>query len=353
MKSIIASKNYNPGHFSHMIANAKLLKKNGYEIYFRWHDAFNSMFTGLEGLGEIPRNTTLLTLKAGDLFIVWFPSISVLFDMLAVRIFTSARIIYVYHEPFESISAYLDSGFDWKKTVRIVLISYVNRLLAFCSNTIILPSAKAFNTYRLKYHSTKPYAYIPLLFDDESYEFVELPKRRYVSYIGTIAADHAFDKYVDFVEEALKSPKMFDLDFLIATRTKLPANVRDRLQNCIFAGRVRILEGAPLSNKVINLCYAQSWIVWNAYRRSMQSGVLPKSYMFGTPVLTTELNRSEFFINGMHGAEIESTYQYNEIESAILTVKENFLHISNSCKDMFLKTFYYEANSDSFIKLVS
>lgn len=352
MKALMSSRNFNPGHFSHLIANAKLLKQQGYDIFFRWHERFDAMFTGTDGVGEKPAAMCLLDLRAGDLFVVWFPSVAVLFDMLLVRLCTRARIVYVYHEPFESVAAYRGAGFSWKKTLRIVIVSWVNRLLALCAHRIILPSTKAFETYQHKYHSKKPYANIPLMFDDESSTMAISPKRRLFSYIGTVAADHAFDRYVDFIEAALDSENMAAIDFLIATRSELDDAIKKRLEPGMRAGRVKIMDGRPLSNQEINDCYAQSWVVWNAYRRSMQSGVLPKAYMFGTPVLTTELNRSEFFANGRHGIEVGANYLFTEIETAVLNIRDNFASYSKSCRDMFMHTFHYEASAVAFMKLV-
>ena len=145
---------------------------------------------------------------------------------------------------------------------------------------------------------------------------------------------------------------MANFDFLIATRSSLDVMIRERLKQGIRTARVKILEGVPLSNQTINDCYAQSWVVWNAYLRSMQSGVLPKAYMFGTPVLISELNRSDFFVDVRHGVEISSSFTFSEIESAILNIQNNFTFFTKSCKDMFNRTFHYKAVSDFFMKLV-
>lgn len=353
MKALISSRNFNPGHFSHIIANAKLLQQRGYDIFFRWHERFDAMFTGKEGVGEKPETARLLDLGGRDLFVVWFPSVAVLFDMLLVRLCTQARIVYIYHEPFESVAAYRNAGFSWKKTARIVIVSWVNRMLAICAHRIILPSAKAFETYRNKYHSKKHYANIPLIFDDESSVMAVNPVRQYFSYIGTVAADHAFDRYIDFIEVALNSEKMAHIYFLIATRSSLDDEIKKRLESGMQAGRIKVMDGRPLSNKEINDCYAQSWMVWNAYRRSMQSGVLPKAYMFGTPVLTSICNRSEFFTDGLNGAEVSDRYDFEEIQMAILKVVGGFDIYSSACRNRFMNLFYYKSQAQKFMDLVS
>jgi hypothetical protein len=46
----------------------------------------------------------------------------------------------------------------------------------------------------------------------------------------------------------------------------------------------------------------------------MQSGVLPKAYMFGTPVLVSTSNQSEYFEDGVHGVCISDSYTVQEFK---------------------------------------
>ena len=43
MNALIVSLNFNPGHFSHLIANYKLLEDVGYKPYLYVNEAFNKM----------------------------------------------------------------------------------------------------------------------------------------------------------------------------------------------------------------------------------------------------------------------------------------------------------------------
>ncbi|MBR7784651.1 hypothetical protein, partial [Undibacterium luofuense] len=106
---------------------------------------------------------------------------------------------------------------------------------------------------------------------------------------------------------------------------------------------LKIVSGKPLSNDEINSYFSQSIVVWNAYRRSMQSGVLPKAFMFGTPVLISSNNRSEFFENNKTGIEISLTYQKSEIYEAIYRIQSDFQKFSNLAREKFLSNFYYKA----------
>jgi glycosyltransferase involved in cell wall biosynthesis len=93
-------------------------------------------------------------------------------------------------------------------------------------------------------------------------------------------------------------------------------------------------------------------VVWNAYRRSMQSGVMPKAFMFGTPVLISDLNQSEFFVNHECG-EIIFKYNYESIVLGISRIIENFSMYSKSCRISFLRNYFYKTHSQQFLEFIS
>ena len=353
-KSLIVSHNFNPGHYSHLIANQKLLSEAGYNSRFHWNAGFNRFSQHEPSIaGNSLRD--VVNLKQGDLLVVWFPSLRALLDMAIAKMFTRAKVIYIFHEPVDSIRAYLASGFGLLKTARIMLISLVNRLLVAFSDKIVLPSENAYKVFKSKYSYNGEIAKISLMFDDECGEnqILDINNRRFVAYIGTIAEDHAFDEYVKFIIYALKNNILSQVTFLIATRSELPQYLADKLADLMGDPRLKIVSGKPLSNDEINTYFSQSIVVWNAYRRSMQSGVLPKAFMFGTPVIISENNQSEYFVNNETGVEISRTYKEDEICDAIMRIKTDFPKYSHFCREKFLQCFYYKTLSVDFMKLVN
>jgi glycosyltransferase involved in cell wall biosynthesis len=293
-----------------------------------------------------------LNLTCDDLFIVWFPSLAALRDIVFLRIFSKVTLVYVFHEPFSSLRSYWGAGFGLLKTMKIALISAVNYLLVSMAHKIVLPSSAAMVAYEARYSKSKPHAQFPLMFDDEAKNVLSGGKREFVSYIGTVAEDHAFDEFLNFASWALANKKLDGYKLLIATRSVLSAETLARVRNFVDAGLMQVQHGRPLSNSEINFFYANSLVVWNAYRRSMQSGVLPKAYMFGTPVVITNANPSEFFVDGITGLKISSNYDSQELLSAINTIALNFPSFSNACRKLFLEKFFYRAFASSFVKFL-
>lgn len=351
MKATLISKRFNPGHMSHIEANARLLESYGFDVRFGVHKDFlsfpdcsmNSIDSGFfDGV----------TLRRGDLCIVWFPSISAVFNLLLVRLFTQATTVYVYHEPYTSFSSYRAAGFSWLKAVRVTAISWVSRTICALSDKIILPSARAFDAIPKAKVEPHRYAKINLMFADETGPQTQGMAREFVSYIGTIAEDHAFDEFVRLMHVCIAEQTLQPLRFLIATRSQVPEQHRAVIDQCVSSGRLVLQSGSPMTNSQINCFYAQSFVVWNAYRRSMQSGVLPKAYMFGSPVLVSTSNQSEYFQDGVHGALISDQYTVQEFQQAITRLQTEWSVISQNCRSHYLNNFDYRALSSTFMNFV-
>lgn len=286
------------------------------------------------------------------LYILWFPSLAGLADILWIRLLRRpARVVYIFHEPYTSYRSYRASGFSRLKAFKVYLIHLISSATVRLADAVILPSNNALAAFKVRYSGRgKSIQVVPLMFDDEAATGApERAERRFISYIGTVAEDHAFDHFVDFAEQALRRDLVGGLQFQLATRSVLDPDTATRLAPFVASGQMHIQSGRPLSNEEINTAFARSFVVWNAYKRSMQSGVLPKAYMFGTPVLVSDANPSEFFQDGLHGARVSTRYDVAELAAAVGSITANFDHLSAACRAAFLQHFHYRANSASFL----
>ncbi len=97
-----------------------------------------------------------------------------------------------------------------------------------------------------------------------------------------------------------------------------------------------------MSNDEINIYYASSYLVWNAYNRSTQSGVLAKSFMFGTPGLVMRHNLSEFVENGREVKAVNSNADFTELDAAINDVLSNFDRYSTNARCNYERNYDYK-----------
>ncbi len=351
--ALIVSLKFNPGHFSHLIANYKLFEDCGMHPRLYIHPQFLRMDPNHE-FEHITTPEGLRKMSPIDVAVFWFPSIRNIFEIIRLRLFYKSSVIYIYHEPFDSILNYYRSGFRFRKILKICLINLVNIPVIILSTGIVLPSMKALSLYRRKYTLlNRKYSMIPLLFDDEASALLRNEDKKCFSYIGTIAADHAFDRFVRFADDAVQRNLFPGLIFVIATRNEIPAGEQAILEPHITAGRVVVCAGHPMTNEEINGFYRQSLIVWNAYNRSMQSGVLPKAYMFGASVIVLAGHSNEFFVNHKTGVAVSDNSNLAEIGEAVLEIQRNSDFFIQNSRKRFLETFYYKNRTADFMSLLA
>ena len=350
--ALVVSLNYNPGHFSHLVANYRLFADAGMQPYLY----LNRAFSGMDRAG----NYRMLfdrkdVKKVGrvDFMIFWFPSLENILECVRFRLFTQTKITYVYHEPFDSIRNYRAAGFGVVKILKICLIFLATLPVLLLSHHVILPSRTSLELYRRKNAWLNgSFTFMPLLFDDESTHTISLHGKKNISYIGTIAADHAFDRYVDFLEFSVKNEWFPGYSFLIATASKIPPRERKILDLCLPCGRISISEGRVMDNQEINAHYRDSLVVWNAYHRSNQSGVLPKAFMFGAAVVALARNKSEFVENHLTGVLVDDNSDVYQLKSAVEEILDKGEGFSVNCRNKFLDTFYYRNRISQFLSFV-
>lgn len=351
MNALVISLNFHPGHFSHLVANYRLFEDSGYTAHLYVNKTFNKM-DEKKVFSKLNYPSELKKLKNIDVAVFWFPSLKNIIEIIRLKIFFKTKIVYVYHEPFDSIQSYYKSGFRFKKILKICLINLVNMPVLFLSQKIILPSLASLALYEKKYTLlNNNYVHMPLLFDDEA-QLTQAPPKQFMSYIGTVAADHAFDRYVEFVEAAVKRSWLLGTRFLIATSSTIPAAQEKLLRPLMDSGRIAIFSGRPMKNSEINNFYQESQVIWNAYNRSMQSGVLPKAFMYGAAVIVLRCNANEFIDNHSTGVLINDNKNLDEIRDAALEIISKKDDYFFNCRNKFLEKFYYKNKKKDYLSLL-
>lgn len=330
--ALIVSLNFHPGHVSHLRASYRQMEELGYESVFCVNEAFTDYFPADSRIcvyekAEVPQ-------AAVAIFV--FPSQRNVALIRSVKR-RGTKIVYIFHEPLARLKIYREAGFSLSYLARLWLVNRISALTVRLSDVVLLPSRKAVELYsNNSLYRNDNYHYLPLLYDDERSPEIVNAQRRFFSYIGTVAADHSFTEYLQFVEWAVRENRLPDLQFLIATKSEF--DVPPALAE---SPRVVVRKGVPLSDEAINACYASSYAVWNAYVRTTQSGVLAKSFMFGTPAIVLRKNLSEFTEDGKEVVAIADNTSFAEIEAAVLRIVESFPHFSDAARRRFEGTFYY------------
>jgi len=347
MNIIVSSLKFSPGHLSHALAFAKLFKKLDHNVLLFLHEEYKFL------------------VKNSEFPVIWFPKekpekVDIVF-LINPSIHNyaiskqykkdNAKIIYLYHEPWESLKKYIKEGL--KQTIKTIIAHSFSVKVLSIADLIIVPSDYALQLYNLsdiKYN--KKVIKIPLLFYDENSEKIDVQKKQFFSYIGHAVKGHAFDKYIDVIKYIYK--KNIKINFEISTRTNLDKliNKDKTLKEMIKKNILKINHGKPLTNDEINNAYKRSFCVWNVYRRSTQSGVLPKAFMFGTPVIASNIGSFPEYVKNDYNGFIVENFNYNEILEKILTIKYSINDFSKNCRTTFFDTFYYESYTSLMNKII-
>ncbi len=342
MKNTVAivSLRFNPAFIQHLIAFAKSLREIGFEPQFHL-DRDYQRFSELTQAAPItlPGDTSFSMSWSHAIFLNASAENRDLAFMLKR---SGVKILYVYHEPWHMSPSYL-----WSEGIIDTAKAFVAHRLTVpvlkLADTVILQSQFGVRMYQeadVRYN--RRYVNFPQIYDDDAPGDIlnRLQEKKYFSYIGNLSRVHGFDQYLAAMRDMLRRGK--GVRFLIASRHPLPGHV---LKNPILRAnldRVEIRCGRPLTNEEINRCYAESLCVWNVYRRSTQSGVLPKAFMFGTPVLASRIGSfPEYVQDGSNGKFV--THDPRCIAKAIDELREGISRYAAGCRESFLQSFFYQS----------
>lgn len=343
MIALIISLNFNPGHVSHMVASYKQFEEIGYNSVYYVNPAF---------IPYLPQSSRIVSATDGEypkanIAMFLFPShknLPLIWELKRQKV----KVVYIFHEPLAPMKVYRKAGFSLKYLIKLWVINRISAITVKWSDIILIPSRKAIKFYEgNNLYKNSNYHYLPLMFSDERKEYHILMSREYFSYIGTIAADHSFSEYIEFVEWAITNNKLEGIKFLIGTKSEF-----DVSKVLSTSDRVVIHKGKPMSNEEINTYYSSSIAVWNAYERTTQSGVLAKSFMFGTPAVVMRYNLNEFTHDGQNVEAIDDNTNKKEITAAVEHIYKNQQSFSRECRKEFERSFYYRIHNDKLKKII-
>jgi len=345
MKIAIASMNFSPGHLSHIFAYAQLFEQLGHNVILLLDKGYSPLIINsynrfdcywFEDIERISKTDC-------DVLLLMNPSIHNHRIAMFLKKRFATRIIYLYHEPWDSVKGYLREGVF--QAIKAVAAHYFSVKVLKLADSVIVPSHYAAKLYEQndKRYNTN-YQVVPLLFDDEAGENIEMSQKEYFSYIGHAVRGHAFDLFVDFIKFAQR--ELPQIRFEIATRTDLSEIFKNDKQiiEMINRGTLRVIHGRPLTNEEINIVYRRSFCVWNIYRRSTQSGVLPKAFMFGTPVIASNIGSfPEYVKEGCNGFLVDS-YDRKVLLEKLNQCLKNITILGHGARETFKTTFWWRTH---------
>ena len=264
------------------------------------------------------------------------------------------KVLFVYHEPWFGFAKWWDdlrskreSVIDSVKTLGRYFFA---RSLLKNTDTVLLPSGKAEEYYKeICAKINGSYAVFSLVFTDEA-ENTPVSEKKYFSFISTVQNSKNFTMFLDYVR--YKSRKDAAALFQIATRSDISQYLDKPLQELIGQKRLIVNHAHSLTNEEINHAYAVTNCTWMLYNRSTQSGVICKSFMFGAPVIASDIGSFREAVNAENGIILSGDYSLDDIDDAYEAVKSDLTRLSQGARETFLHDFYYGAHVERFRELI-
>lgn len=341
-RTLLISLRSNPAHIQLLIAYAKVIQALGLEAGFMLDPGY-SRFSELRNAAPVLESGRAYLSSDWDCAVFMNPALKNLETARELKK-RGTRILYIFHEPWQMTLKYVkDEGL--RATWKAMLAHRSTVPVLRSADHIILQSSYGLRVYQASDISyNRNASYIPLLYDDDLREDLSslIQKKRYFSFIGNPCRAHGFDQFLDVAR--LSFQRNLDIQFLIASGHSLPKGC---LADSIFrrnSHRIDVRCGRQFSNDRINDFYAQSVSVWNVYRRSTQSGVLPKALMFGAPVLCSDVGSFPEYVTSGRNGEIVSGSEPEGIIEAFERFQGDLASYATRCRLDFLSTFYYRAH---------
>jgi len=238
--------------------------------------------------------------------------------------------IYHVHEPYvKEKKAHGGLHQYW-----LYLFEYFQEKLLEDTDIAIVSSMEASRLFDLRYpHYSGKKVFIPLMYEDlgSSNQF-NLQDREYITFVGPPVPAKNPEKFLEIVKYA--NANRLGLNFLLISRFRVtnPRLLREKNLKIFFKERISDEEFGELIKR--SIC------VITPYKRETQSSVILVSYMYGTPVVSSNTGGlPEFVIHKETGYLVDVNAEAEKWIEGIRYVQENLPRLSKSCRKYFEDNF--------------
>ena len=342
----IGSLKYSPIYKSHSIAFGKACESLGYDIKYIFSNEYKwlldddiikkTYFVGSSNNIQYMVYDTLnvknsLFLK--DVFLKEKPSHVYIQNYHFLNHFilnlckkNGSKFIYHVHEPY--VINKKAHGGVWQYW--LYLSEFMDKLLVNNTDIAIVSSKEASRLFDKQYPNFKGSKMeIPLMYEDlgENYNDTE---REYITFIGPPVPNKGpkiLLKIIDYSND-----KNYNLKFLITSRSKV-----DPIFN---KQNVTIFYKNKISDKEFGDVIKQSRMVIAPFIRETQSSGILVSYMYGTPVVSSNVGGLPEFVNhGKTGYLVNVNAPVEDWIEKINYVMNDFSRMTVNCRNYFVENF--------------
>jgi len=360
LRILVGSLKYNPISKSHICAFGKQCESKGYTVNYIFSHEHKWMLSN-----DIKKKSIFIG-HSTDIFSIIVDTLDIknrkllrdfifqenpdyiylhYFHPLNIFIFkqltnTHGKTIYHAHEPYvKNKPAYGGIQQYW-----LYFFEYLQGVLLKYTDIAIISSKKANNLFKERYLNYKgKKIQIPLMYEDLNANINKKYKRKYITFIGPPITAKGPKIFLNVIDKC--NQKNRDLNYLLISRKKITGNNFNKKNLKIF------YENKISDLKIGNLL-KQSIVTITPYKRATQSSVILVSYMYGTPVLSSNISGlKEVVKHKKTGYLVDDDSDVDEWIKGLDYIIDNNIRLSKNCRNYFLEIFS-ESNWKKYIDVL-
>ncbi len=345
---------YAPGIWQHMNSLASCMKENGWGVNFVISNKFKWMNEGFANSTHYLTSSKSPLSMLSDIFLffaykwialyyiikkqkpgvvvfaLWHPLNYFLVKIIR-KVSPRTRIVVWLHEPCK-----VDKSFYKEKAIAYKIIEYIQQMLLWTTDVVILHSPRALAAFKYRYPGYKnDVKMIPLLFRDGDGKGSSDSRMFDMTFIGNAARSKGVEDFFDL----LQKNQELGLGLRLQIVTSSDINAYLNKLNCEEGKFPGIISKPRISDEEIREACANSFSVCAFYKEITQSGVVPVAFMCGTPVIGTNIEGlNESVVDKINGILLAKDFSYEDVISALTYVKENFSELSKNARKSYEET---------------
>ena len=347
MKFLVGSLQYSPVFKSHCCAMGRQLELAGHEVRYLFGSSYDWMlnqdtrnkcvFIGksdgalsalADGVSVSARRRIRDEIDCSRPDFVYMPNIHPILNR-CVSIESrkkGSKFIQHVHEPYVIDK----SAYEISHRLMLYAFEMAQSRLLQSTDIAVVSSDEAKNLFEKKYPEFDgELVFIPLLYEDFGARAVPMEKRRYSTFVGPLSSAKGRDIFLQLVDYMQRQRK--DTEFLLISRGRGGDKTTRQFRN------LKIHSEERISDDEIGSLFHQSVVTLAPYKTARQSSVVATSFMYGVPVLASDISGLREVINHKTtGYLVNPNASIEEWIEGLDYISGNFEQMSSRCRKAFL-----------------
>lgn len=361
MKIYVGSLQYSPIYKSHCLALGRQCEQHGYSVKYLFSQKYEWM------LPEQIKKRTVFIGNSMNMFSAIADALNFKLRKELEVIFLMDKPEYVYmHNYHPSLNYYIAKlskryGVTFIQHVHepyvenkkeygglhqywwLYLFEYLQGRLLEKTDIAILSSNEASFLFEKRYPGFSGRKVpIPLLYEDLGNSKSNTKDRKYITFIGPPVPAKGPEIFLEIVEYSEKHK--LSLDFVLMSRSKIGD------PRYYSSSNLKIFYQEKITDEEIGDYLRQSLMTITPYKTARQSSVVLTSYMYGTPVISTNVGGlPEVVLHSKTGYLVDKNSKVEEWIKGINFIIDHLPEMSKNCRRYFVENFS-ETNWPKYFK---